>query len=151
MVCCGVLYIMYPETIPIPQNLNHINQESHQIFSPVCWYETKVNRNETLLKVTGVFAGAGRFETTFGDTSVVCNSTQSTGSSSSKWTDAGALLIPGEHTNHTLVPSSVALQWVWCSSIHTSRQEVWLRQLPKSELASWAASQEEHGSALGTN
>lgn len=49
MASCGVLSIMDPWTIPIPQNLNHINQESHQIktFSPICWHETKANRNET--------------------------------------------------------------------------------------------------------
>lgn len=78
MASWGVLYIMYPDTIPIPQNLNHINQESHQtqIFSPVCWYETKANRNETLLKVTGFPAGAARFATTApGGTCVMCNST----------------------------------------------------------------------------
>lgn len=149
MSSCRVLYIMHPQTVSIPQNLNHINQESHQIkiFSSICWYKTKANRNEILLKVTGFFVETARFETT----SAVCNPTQSTGTSSSKWTDAGALLMPGEHTNHTLVLSSVALQWVWCSSIHTSRQEVWLRQLPKSELASWATSREEQGSALGTS
>lgn len=150
MFSCRVLYITYPETIPIPQNLNRRNQESHQIkiFSPICWYETKANRNETLLKITGFSAGTVRFETTnSGDSSVACNSTQSTGTSSSKWRDVGALLMS---TNHTQVPSSVALQWVWCSSIHTSRQEVWLRQLPKSELA-WATSGDEQGSALGTS
>lgn len=154
MASCGVLYIIYPETIPIPQNLNHISQESHQMktFSPSCWYEAKANRNERLLKVSGFFAETARFETTTsGGRSVVCNWTQSTGTSNSRWTDAGALLVPGEHSNHTLAPSSVRLQWVWCSSLHPSRQEAWLKQLPKSELPSWATSWEEQGSALGTN